>query len=97
MGCATSRHIERVSVTVARMSKAEERPESGTVAQCALPSDGKDPERARKLAAAEAAFERAAIEAIRLRLEGRHAEANEAARKARWLYRDWKELEDPAA
>lgn len=45
---------------------------------------------------AEAAFEHATIEAIAHRLDGRHSEANEAARKARWLYRDWKELEDPA-
>jgi hypothetical protein len=53
-------------------------------------------ERVRRRAAAEAAFERAAIEAIALRLEGRYREANEAARKARWLYRDWKDLEDSA-
>jgi hypothetical protein len=53
-------------------------------------------ERAQKRAAAEAAFERAAIEAIALRLQGRHSQANEAARKARWLYQDWKQLEDPA-
>jgi hypothetical protein len=46
--------------------------------------------------AAEAAFEHATIEAIAHRLGGRHGEANDAVRKARWLYGDWKELEDPA-
>jgi hypothetical protein len=55
-----------------------------------------DLERAQKRVSAEAAFEHATIEAIAHGLEGRHSEANEAARKARWLYRDWKELEDPA-
>jgi hypothetical protein len=59
-------------------------------------SSERDLERAQMRAAAEAAFERAAIEAIALRLEGRHSDANEAARKARWLYQDWNQLEDPA-
>jgi hypothetical protein len=60
------------------------------------PSAPVDLERAQKRVAAEAAFEHATIEAIAHRLDGRHGEANDAVRKARWLYGDWKELEDPA-
>jgi hypothetical protein len=77
------------------MNQARRHTPSQAVAPPAQSSE-RDLERAQKRAAAEAAFERAAIEAIALRLQGRHSQANEAARKARWLYQDWKQLEDPA-